>query len=68
MKKHTDAHVLRESKKNSSKQKKEFSSYGEFHQRYQEYQRKKNGKSAKSSHVCRPYDESFNQPKKEETG
>jgi len=28
----------------------------------------KNGKSAKSSHVCLPYDELFNQPKKEETG
>ncbi|MBA7534960.1 hypothetical protein ES705_27210 [subsurface metagenome] len=68
MKKHTDSYVLQESKKNSSKQKKEFSSYGEFHQRYQEYQRKKNGKSAKRSRICRPYNELFNLPKKEETG
>lgn len=68
MKKHTDSSVLRESKKNSSKQKKNVSSYGEFRQRYKEYQSKKNSKKAKSSHICRPYEELFNQPKKEETG
>lgn len=68
MKKHTDSYVLRESKKNSSKQKKNFSPYVEFQRRYQEYQRKKNSKIAKSLHVCRPYNELFNQPKKEETG
>jgi len=67
MKKHTDSSVLRESKENSQIKKKGFSSYGKFRQHYQEYQRKKNGKSAKSSHVCRPYDELFNQPEKEET-
>ena len=68
MKKHADSSVLKESKKYPSKQKRNFSSYRDFRQHFQEYQRKKNNKSGKSSHVCRPYDELFNQPKKEETG
>lgn len=65
MPKHADSSVLKKSKRRTSKQKKNFSSYVEFRERFQEYQRKKNNKPGDSRHICRPYEEQFLQPKRE---
>lgn len=62
-----DTSMLRKSKKRKKKQKKNIASFSNFRKRFLEYQRTKNGKIVDKVGASRPYEELFNQPKKEDT-